>query len=127
MQRIKWPWLRDVLIVVICIGILLWGILSFLSMFVHAIVLLLLAMAVAYLVTPLVNVLNKRMPRIIAALLVYTFVLAGIGALFYALVFSLIQQITYFSNNLPGYVQNLPTTYANFQIWLLIKFASHLG
>src|ERR1700686_802854 len=112
MQRIKWPWLRDVLIVVICIGILLWGILSFLSMFVHAIVLLLLAMAVAFLVTPLVNVLNKRMPRIMAAFLVFIFVLAGIGALFYALVFSLIQQITYFSNNLPGYVQNLPTTYA---------------
>jgi predicted PurR-regulated permease PerM len=119
MQRIKWPWLRDVLIVVICIGILLWGTLSFLSMFVHAIVLLLLAMAVAFLVTPLVNVLNKRMPRIMATLLVYIFVLAGIGALFYALVFSLIQQITYFSNNLPGYVQSLPTTYANFQIWLL--------
>ncbi|HLX58809.1 MAG TPA: AI-2E family transporter, partial [Ktedonobacteraceae bacterium] len=46
-------------------------------------------------------------------------VLAGLGALFYALVFSLIQQITYFSNNLPGYVQDLPTTYANFQLWLL--------
>ncbi|GAC1566293.1 MAG: hypothetical protein NVS3B14_07500 [Ktedonobacteraceae bacterium] len=84
MQRIKWTLTRDVLIVVICIGILLWG-----------------------------------MPRVLATLLVYIIVLAGLGALFYALVFSFIQQITYFSNNLPGYVQNLPNTYANFQIWLL--------
>ncbi|HVB76025.1 MAG TPA: AI-2E family transporter [Ktedonobacteraceae bacterium] len=119
MQRIKWTLTRDVLIVVICVGILMWGTLSILGMFVHAIILLLLAMAVAFLLTPLVNLLNKYMPRVLATLLVYIIVLAALSALFYALVFSLIQQVTYFSNNLPGYVQNLPTTYANFQIWLI--------
>jgi predicted PurR-regulated permease PerM len=35
------------------------------------------------------------------------------------LIFSLIQQVNYFSQNLPGYVQNLPTTYANTQQWLI--------
>ncbi|HKV59344.1 MAG TPA: AI-2E family transporter [Ktedonobacteraceae bacterium] len=119
MQRIKWTLTRDVLIVVICIGILLWGTFSVLGMVVHAIVLLLLAMAVAFLVTPLVNIFNKYMPRVLATLLVYILVLAGLGALFYALVFSLIQQITYFSNHLPVYVQDLPATYANFQKWLV--------
>ncbi len=119
MQRIKWTLARDVLIVVICMGILLWGTFSILGMFVHAIVLLLLAMAVAFLVTPLVNVLDKYLPRVVATLLVYIFVLAALGGLFYALVFSLIQQITYFSNHLPGYVQNLPNTYSYFQHWLV--------
>ena len=119
MQRIKWTLTRDILIVVICIGIVLWGTFSIMGMVVHAIILLLLAMAVAFLVTPLVNLLNRYMPRVVAVLLVYMLVLAGLGGLFYALVFSLIQQITFFSNHLPGYVQDLPGTYANFLQWLV--------
>lgn len=119
MQRIKWPLVRDILIVVICIGIVLWATFSILGLVVHAIVLLLLAMAVAFLVTPVVNMFDRYMPRVLAALLVYLLVLAVLGGLFYALVFSLIQQITYFSNHLPGYVQDLPGTYANFLQWLV--------
>jgi predicted PurR-regulated permease PerM len=121
MQRIKWTLLRDILIVVICIGIVLWGTFSILGLIVHAIVLLLLAMAVAFLVTPLVNLFDRYMPRVVAALLVYILVLAALGGLFYALVFSLIQQITYFSNNLPVYVQDLPATYSNFLKWLVAQ------
>src|SRR5207302_92100 len=119
MQRINWTRLRDILIVIICIGIVLWATFSILGLVVHAIVLLLLAMAVAFLVTPLVNLLDRYMPRVVAALLVYILVLAALGGLFYALVFSLIQQITYFSNNLPVYVQDLPATYSNFLKWLV--------
>lgn len=119
MQRIKWPLVRDILIVVIGVGIVLWATFNILGLVVHAIVLLLLAMAVAFLVTPLVNFFDKYLPRVLAALLVYLLVLAGLGGLFYALVFSLIQQITYFSNHLPGYVQDLPGTYANFLQWLV--------
>ncbi|HEY6542490.1 MAG TPA: AI-2E family transporter [Ktedonobacteraceae bacterium] len=119
MQRIKWTLARDVLIVVICIGIVLWATFSILGLVVHAIVLLLLAMAVAFLVTPLVNIFDRYMPRVLATLLVYILVLAGLGGLFYGIVFSLIQQITYFSNHLPGYVQDLPGTYANFLQWLV--------
>src|SRR6202048_4332114 len=119
MQKIDWTRVRDILIVLICIGILLWAAFSIMGMFVHAIVLLLLSMAVAYLVTPLVNFLNRYIPRVLAAVLVYILVLAGLGMLCYALVFSLIQQINYFSNNLPGYVQSLPNTYSTVQDWLL--------
>jgi predicted PurR-regulated permease PerM len=119
MQRIKWTLVRDVLIVVICIGIVLWGTFSVLGLVIHAIVLLLLAMAVAFLVTPLVNFFDRYLPRVLATLLVYILVLAGVGALFYALVFSLIQQVNYFSNHLPGYVQDLPNTYSNFITWLV--------
>jgi predicted PurR-regulated permease PerM len=119
MERVNWQRVRDIFIVVICIGILVWAAFSILGIFVHAIVLLLLAMAVAFLVTPLVNFLHRYIPRLFATLIVYVIVLSGLIALCYALVFSLIQQVNYFSTHLPGYVQNLPTTYTTTLDWLV--------
>jgi predicted PurR-regulated permease PerM len=119
MQRFPWTRWRDILIVIIGAGIVVWAVLNVMGMFVHAIVLLLLAMAVAFLVTPLVNLLDRYLPRVLAAIIVYVVALACLGALCYALIFSLIQQVTYFSNNLPGYVQNLPSTYTSVLNWLL--------
>src|SRR5215469_616512 len=119
MERVNWPRVRDILISIICIGIMFWAGWSIMSQFVHAIVLLLLAMAIAFLVTPLVNFLQRYMPRILATLLVFAVILAVLGSLCYALIFSLIQQITYFSNNLPGYIYDLPTTYTTTVKWLL--------
>jgi len=119
MERVNWQRVRDILIVVICIGIMVWAAFSIMSIFVHAIVLLLLAMAVAFLVTPLVNILHRYMPRLFASLLVYLVVVSGLIALCYALVFSLIQQVDYFSTHLPQYVQNLPTTYTVTLNWLV--------
>jgi predicted PurR-regulated permease PerM len=119
MERVNWQRLRDILIVVICIGILVWAAFSIMGIFVHAIVLLLLAMAVAFLVTPLVNIFHRYMPRLFACLLVYLLVASGLIALCYALVFSLIQQVNYFSTHLPQYVQNVPTTYTATLNWLV--------
>ncbi len=119
MERVNWQRMRDILIVVICIGILVWAAFSIIGIFVHAILLLLLAMAVAFLVTPLVNFLHRYIPRLFATLIIYVFVLSGLIALCYALVFSLIQQVDYFSTHLPGYVQNLPTTYTATLDWLI--------
>lgn len=121
MDRVNWQRVRDILISIICIGVLFWAGWSILGQFVHAIILLLLAMAIAFLVTPLVNFLNRYMPRILATLLVFAVILGALGALCYALVFSLIQQIQYFSNNLPSYIANLPTTYTTFQKWLVAQ------
>ncbi len=119
MERVNWERARDILISILCVGVMLWATWSLLGLFVHAIVLLLLAMAVAFLVTPAVDLINRYIPRLLAALLVYALVLAVVGGLCYALIFSLIQQVNYFSQNLPGYVQDLPTTYANTQKWLI--------
>jgi predicted PurR-regulated permease PerM len=119
MDRVNWQRWRDILIVVICVGILFWAAFSIMGIFVHALVLLLLAMAVAFLVTPLVNLLNNRIPRLLAALIVYIVVISGLVGLCYALVFSLIQQVNYFSTHLPEYVQNLPTTYTTTLDWLV--------
>ena len=119
MERVNWQRLRDILIVVICVGIIFWAAFSIMGIFVHAIVLLLLAMAVAFLVTPVVDFLNRNMPRFPAALIVYVIVLTGLVGLCYALVFSLIQQVNYFSTHLPEYVQNLPNTYTATLDWLV--------
>jgi len=119
MEQVNWQRVRDILIAAICVGILLWAAFTIMGLFVHPIVLLLLAMAVAFLVTPLVDLVNRYIPRVLAALIVYIVVVAGLGSLCYALVLSLIQQVNYFSTHLPGYVQNLPTTYATFQQWLI--------
>jgi len=72
-----------------------------------------------------VDFIGRYIPRLLAALLVYAVVLAILGGLCYALIFSLIQQVNYFSQNLPGYVQNLPTTYANTQQWLIQQGIPH--
>jgi predicted PurR-regulated permease PerM len=119
MERVNWQRIRDILIVVICIGIMVWAAFTVLGIFVHALVLLLLAMAVAFLVTPLVNILHRYVPRLIASLLVYLLVVSALIALCYALVFSLIQQVNYFSTHLPQYVQNLPATYTVTLDWLV--------
>lgn len=119
MGQVNWQRIRDILISIICIGAILWAGWSIMGQFVHAIILLLLAMAIAFLVTPLVNFLNRYIPRFLATLLVFVVILAVLGGLCYALISSLIQQIQYFSNNLPSYINNLPTTYATFQKWLL--------
>ena len=119
MERVNWQRVRDILIVVICIGIVVWAAFSIIGIFVHAILLLLLAMTVAFLITPLVNILHKYIPRLFATLIIYVFVLSGLIALCYALVFSLIQQVNYFSTHLPGYVQDLPTTYTTSLDWLV--------
>ncbi|HEU5381835.1 MAG TPA: AI-2E family transporter, partial [Ktedonobacteraceae bacterium] len=119
MDQVNWQRIRDILISIICIGIVFWAGWSILGQFVHAIILLLLAMAVAFLITPLVNILNRYMPRVLATLLVFAVILAGLGGLCYALIFSLIQQVQYFSSHLPGYINDLPQTYKNSQTWLV--------
>src|SRR5256714_8670796 len=94
MERVNWPRTRDILISIICIGIILWfawGLL--LGLFVHAVVLLLLSLAVAFLLTPAVNFLESRgLPRVVATLSMVIIVFAVLAALASALVFSPIQQ-----------------------------------
>lgn len=121
MDRINWPRLRDILLSIICIGILFWAGWFVMSQIVHAIILLLLAMAIAFLVTPAVNVLARYIPRALATLLIFILILGILGGLCYALISSLIQQVQYFANHLPGYFDNLPQTYKNFQTWLVLQ------
>jgi predicted PurR-regulated permease PerM len=106
MDQVNWQRLRDILISIICIGIILWATWSILGQFLHAIVLLLLSMAVAFLLTPAVNYLarQKYVPRILAIIIVYIILLAALAGLAYALIFTLVNQVQAFSNTVIQYV-----------------------
>lgn len=110
MGKINWPHTRDILISIICVGIIvyfLWGLLF--GEFVHALVLLLLSLAIAFLLTPFVNFLSNYIPRILATLIAYVIVLSIIGAISYALVFTLIQQVVTFQNTVINFFNHLPS------------------
>src|SRR5713101_7287753 len=68
MERVNWQRVRDILISVICVGIVLWAAFTIMGLFVHAIVLLFVTKAVAFLVRRLVQRGSKSVPRVIAAL-----------------------------------------------------------
>ena len=123
MEQVNWRQLRDILISIICIGILLWAAWSILSQFLHAVVLLLLSMALAFLLTPAVNILTRQkyMPRVVATLIVYLLVLAVVGSIGYALFFSLIKQVESFSSVIISYFTTLPDKFTQFQAFLVAQ------
>ncbi len=113
MDQINWQRLRDILISIICGGVIFWALWTLLGQFVEVIVVLLLAMAVAFLLTPIVNLLVKcGFPRLLAAIVTYALILAIISGLTYELIFSLTQQVTFFSATIIDFANTLPTTYA---------------
>ncbi len=119
MEQINWQRVRDILISVICVGIIIWAVSSFLGEFLHAIVLLLLGMGVAFLITPAANYFSKYMPRLLATALVYIIVLVVLGGIVYALAFSFIKQVEALSNTVQTYFINLPDTYNSVVKFLL--------
>lgn len=123
MDQKNWQQRRDILICVLCIGIILWAVWNILGQFVDAIIILLLSMAVAFLLSPLVDYLEQHtMPRFLASLMVYLVVLIVLGFLAYALVFTLIQQVVSFSNTIVNFVIALPETYST-----VIRFLEEQG
>lgn len=123
MENVNWQRMRDILISIICVGILLWAAGSILSQFLHVIVLLLLSMALAFLLTPAVNYLAKQkyLPRVVAALIVYGLVLVAFAGIGYILIFSLVKQVESFSTTVINFVTALPILSANTQKWLVAQ------
>jgi predicted PurR-regulated permease PerM len=124
MNSTTWQQRRDILISVICIGIILWAAWTVLGQFVDVIVILLLSMAVAFLVTPLVNLLVRyKVPRVPATLLIYIVVLAVLSALSALLISSLVQQVVELSATVINFFSNLPDRLSAFEGYL-VKQAS---
>jgi predicted PurR-regulated permease PerM len=112
MDQRDWRQTRDVLICVICAGIIFWALWLVLGQFVEAIVILLLSMTVAFLLTPIVNLLVRYgIPRVLASVVTYVVVLGLIGWLAYELGLSLIQQALIFSNTVTTFASSLPQTF----------------
>ena len=109
MEHTNWQRTRDILISTICIGIILWAAWIIGGRFVDIIVILLISMAVAFLLTPLVNMLVRyKVPRLVATLIVFLIVVAAIGGIGSALVLSLIRQTQAFSSTIITYLNRLP-------------------
>jgi predicted PurR-regulated permease PerM len=112
MNQRDWQHTRDILICVICIGVIFGAMWLVLGQFVEAIVILLSSMTVAFLLTPIVNLLVKySVPRALAAVITYVVVLGGICWLAYQLGLSLIQQSLTFSNTVINVASSLPQTF----------------
>ncbi|GAC1430742.1 MAG: hypothetical protein PVS3B3_37320 [Ktedonobacteraceae bacterium] len=109
MDHTNWQRTRDILISTICIGIILWSVWIIAGRFVDIIVILLISMAVAFLLTPLVNILVRyQVPRLVATIVIFLIVVAAISGLGSALVFSLIRQTQAFSSTVINYFSKLP-------------------
>jgi predicted PurR-regulated permease PerM len=124
MERVNWQRTRDILIVILCIGVLLWAAWGLLiGQFLHVIVLLLLSMAVAFLLDPAVSFLVRwKIHRVPATFIMYLIVLVVLGGFSYLLVFSLIQQVQTFSTTISNYFNALPQQYNT-----VIKFLEQQG
>ena len=113
MDQVNWQRTRDILISIICVGVVFWALWNVFGQFVEAIVVFLLAMAVAFLLIPAVNLLVKYgFPRLLAAVITYVLILGAISGLAYELIFSLAQQVNFFSTTIIDFATTLPTTYA---------------
>ncbi len=109
MDHTNWQRTRDILISTICIGIILWAAWIIGGRFVDIIVILLISMAIAFLLTPLVNLLVRyKVPRLVSTIVIFLIVVAAIAGVGSALVLSLIRQIQAFSSTVISYLNRLP-------------------
>jgi predicted PurR-regulated permease PerM len=116
MEHINWQRTRDILISVICVGVIFWASWSVMGQFVDAILIVLLAMAVAFLVTPAVNLLVRYgLPRLLSCLLVYALCIAAVVGLGYELTSTLILQVQNFSATIINFASTLPANFVSIQ------------
>lgn len=115
MDQINWQQRRDVLLCIICMGFIVWTLWILVNQFIDAIFLLLLSMAVAFLITPVVNALEKRgIPRLFSTITAYVLVIAIIGLFSYLLVISFVNQVTVFSDTIVAFTQHIPDKFSSF-------------
>ncbi len=116
MDRIDWQRTRDILISVICGGFIFWACWSFMGQFFDAILILLLSMAVAFLVTPTVNLLVRYgFPRLLSCLVVYALCITAVASLGYMLASTLIRQVQDFSATIINFASVLPANLTSLQ------------
>ncbi|GCE25015.1 hypothetical protein KDA_04990 [Dictyobacter alpinus] len=115
MGQINWQQRRDILISIICIGIIAWTLWNLVNQFIDAVFLLLLSMAIAFLITPVTNFFERQgASRLVATIISYVFVLLILGLFSYILVVSFVNQVTGFSDTVVGFTRDIPARYSSF-------------
>jgi predicted PurR-regulated permease PerM len=112
-------YLRILLITVLLVGILFW----FASQIIVVLLILLVAALLAYAVVPVIELLHRIMPRVLAMLLVYLVAIAVLAFLAYLTVKTLIPQL----NSLVQSVQKFVTPSSNGQVSPLDQMLQGLG
>lgn len=122
MGQINWQQRRDILISIICMGIIAWTLWNLVNQFIEAILLLLLSAAIAFLITPLTNFLTRSgIPRLFSAIISYVLVLIILVAFAYLLISSLVNQVQIFSATIVDFTVKIPNRYSDFIRFLTIQ------
>jgi predicted PurR-regulated permease PerM len=105
--KVDWARLRDQLIVAVAVIALLWVATMLLSRVIHIVVVALLAVVLAYALSPTLRVVERIMPRMIAAITIYA---VSLGLFAVALVLlgpTAISQSQALIERLPGYLDQI--------------------
>ncbi|NQT66181.1 MAG: AI-2E family transporter, partial [Actinobacteria bacterium] len=119
------------------IGIFSWSVIGFLlitALFFYiiyliriAIIPLILAIAIAYLLTPIVTLLQKKMRRVFAVTITYIIFIGIIFTIFFFIIPIIIDQFRTFMDKFPAYIENLTRIINDFlQKSIIIKNAEGL-
>jgi len=100
----KWTLRRDIPLAVLAWAAVIFLLLWLASQVVQTILVLVIAGLLAYALVPLVSLLERVMPRLLAVLIVYVVVLAGIGTLLYFVVSNAIVQISSLTGSIKTFV-----------------------
>jgi len=106
-ERVDWGRLRDQLLVVLAAIALLWVATQVLGRILHIVVVLLLAVVLAYALEPALKLVERVLPRKIAAILIYAVALGLLAAAILFLGPPAIAQSEALAERLPGYLDQL--------------------
>ena len=107
MEREDWARLRDQFAVALAVIALLWVASQVLGRIFHIVVVVLLAMVLAYALEPALRWAQRLLPRALAALLIYAVALAVLAAGVLLLGPPVIQQAEALATRMPGYLDQL--------------------
>lgn len=107
MKGLDWARLRDQCVVALAAIALLWVVSQVLGRILHIVVVVILALVLAYLLEPALKLGGRVLPRALAAILIYLFTLGLIAGGLLLLAPQAIQQSQTLAGRLPGYLDEL--------------------
>src|ERR1051326_2923442 len=122
MHHLNWSRLRDQSLVAVCVVALVWAASQVLGRVLHIVVVVLLALVLAYALEPPLSWAQKVLPRVAAAVLIYALALGLLAAGLLLLGPPTIQQAESLAQKLPGYLDQL----ASYQSYVGIDFGGQL-
>jgi predicted PurR-regulated permease PerM len=105
LQAAKWTKRRDMPLAILAWAAVILLVLWLASHVAGTLLIIVISCLLAYALVPLVTVLSQVMPRVLAVIIVYVVVLAGIGTLLYFVISSAVTQILTFTHSVSKLVE----------------------